>query len=239
MKRRMMVGTVLGMAVSTGAAAQGVAELDDLVGARAAGAETQMEARGYKATVSTVVRDQRYTFWWNERRKRCVSVSTMDGRYASIQPVPAGNCDDAQAAAPDPDAGSLVLVCYGAGTKPGVSPSRYEWNPWSHKWEWSTPQTVPQGYSSDVQVELYGDHGRIHPGKSLVPPIHSGGDNGWWEIDGLSVTATQISGSYRLNGMNKPRFTIDRRTGRIDIQAMTKFTGQCDQGHWSKGQKRF
>lgn len=234
-------------AFPTYAHAQGVSDLNDLVGARAAGAETQMEARGYRATVSNAVRDQRFTFWWSDRKKQCVSVSTVDGRYASIQPVPAGNCDAEQARAPEygagpdspADARSLVLVCYGAGTKPAAATPRYSWNPWEHKWEWSSPGLTTKGYSSDVQIELYGDHGRIHLGKSLVPPIHSGGDNGWWDIDGLVVNDAQISGTYRLNGMNKPRFTIDRRTGRIDIRAMTNFTGQCDMGDWGKGQRRF
>lgn len=229
------------------AAAQGVADLNDLVGARAAGGETQMLARGYEATVSNTVRDQRFTFWWNQRKGQCVSVSTVDGRYASIESVPAGNCDKGQSAAPAyganqqpaQDPNSLVLVCYGAGTTPTVAPPRYAWNPWTHKWEWSTPQTTTQGFSSDVQIELYGDHGRIHLGKTLVPPIHSGGDNGWWDIENLSVTPTLISGSYRLNGMNKPRFTVDRRTGRIEVNAVTKFTGQCDSGDWGKGQARF
>jgi hypothetical protein len=227
--------------------AQGADDLSDLVGARAAGAETQMEARGYVATVSNTVRDQRYVFWWNQRKGACVSVSTVDGRYASIQPVPAGNCDKGEEGKPAygaaqssaDDGKSLVLVCYGAGTKPTVAPPRYAWNPFNHKWEWSTPQTTAQGFNSDVQIELYGDHGRIHLGKSLVPPIHSGGDNGWWDIENLSVTATQISGTYRLNGMNKPRFTVDRRTGRITVAAVTNFNGQCDQGDWAKGQARF
>lgn len=247
MKRAMIIAIGLNLAMSTAALSQGVDDLDDLVGSRAAGAETQMEARGYRATVSNVVRDQRYTFWWNDRKSTCVSVSTVDGRYASIQPVPKGNCSDSQTSASAyggdrtsaSDPNSLVLVCYGAGTKPVVAAPRYSWNPWDHKWEWSAPQNVPKGYSSDVQIELYGDHGRIHLGKSLLPPIHSGGDNGWWDIDDLSVTPTQISGTYRLNGMNKPRFSIDRRSGRIDIRAITNFTGQCDVGEWGKGQPRF
>ncbi len=232
---------------SAAAQAQGVDDLKDLVGARAAGGYTQLQARGYRATVSNTVRDQRFTFWWNERKGRCVSVSTVDGRYAAIEPVPSGNCDAGSDAAPaygagephQPDPNSLVLVCYGAGTKPTVAPQRYSWNPWSHKWEWSTPQTTAQGFSSDVQIELYGDHGRIHLGKSLVPPIHSGGDNGWWDIENLEVTPDRITGTYRLNGMNKPRFTVDRRTGRIDVKAVTNFAGQCDMGDWGKGERRF
>ena len=31
-----------------------------------------------------------------------------------------------------------------------------------------------QGLNSDVQLELYGDHGRIRLGPKLVPPIHAG-----------------------------------------------------------------
>jgi hypothetical protein len=233
--------------VSTGnAQAQSAPDLADLVGARAAGAETQMEARGYRATGGNTVRDQRYTFWWNERRGKCVSVSTVDGRYAAIQSVPAGNCDDgggspdyAGGAHSDPNA--LVLVCYGGGSKPTVTSSPdYRWNSKNHKWEWgSTIQSGTTGFSSDVQIELYGDHGRIHLGPSLVPPIHSGGSNGWWDLENLVVSADRISATYRLNGMNKPRLTIDRRSGRIDIKAMTNFSGQCDIGNWGNGQRRF
>ncbi len=228
--------------------AQTVPDLGDLVGARAAGAETQMEARGYRAAGGSTVRDMKFTFWWNERKRTCVSVSTVEGRYASIQAVPAGNCDTGggsqpadQAGARADDGSSLVLVCYGAGTRPtGTTKPAYDWNPSKHKWEWSnTLQSSTQGFSSDVQLELYGDHGRVHLGPSLVPPIHSGGSNGWWDLDNLSVTPAQITASYRLNGMNKPRLTIDRRTGRIDIRAVTNFSGQCDIGDWGDGKRRF
>lgn len=229
--------------------AQSVPDLADLVGARAAGAETQMEARGYRESGGSTVRDMKFTFWWNDRRRACVSVSTVEGRYASIQSVPPGNCDDGSAAAMgaqgqgggSDDAASLVLVCYGAGTRPGVTTApQYAWNPRTQKWEWSsTVRGTTEEFSSDVQIELYGDHGRIHLGPSLVPPIHSGGANGWWDLDDLSVTPTRITAGYRLNGMNKPRLTIDRRTGQIEIKAMTTFNGRCDIGDWADGQRRF
>lgn len=230
--------------------AQQVSELIDLIGARAAGGETQMEARGYRVVGGNTVRDQRFTFWWNDRKQECVSVSTIDGRYASIQRIPPGNCDISAAQSlaarptyPEPrsDAASLVLVCYGAGTKPSVTTQpRYSWNSSKHKWEWSNDIVgTTQGFGSDVQIELYGDHGRIHLGPNLVPPIHSGGDNGWWDLDNLVVSGDRISASYRLNGMNKPRLTVDRRSGRITIQAITNFEGQCDIGNWSAGQRRF
>lgn len=246
MARKVMFAAATGaMALSLPALAQSAPDLADLVGARAAGAETQMEARGYRITGGSTVRDIKFTFWWNDRKQSCVSVSTVEGRYTAIDTVPAGNCDAGGSAPPPPQtsaaSGSLVLVCYGGGSKPtATTRPTYTWNSDKHKWEWgSTLQSTQQGFSSDVQIEIYGDHGRIHLGPDLVPPIHSGGSNGWWDLTNLVVTPTLITASYRLNGMNKPKVTIDRRTGRIEIREMTSFSGQCDMGDWSQGQRRF
>ncbi|WP_411339020.1 hypothetical protein V6U71_13965 [Sphingopyxis sp. J-6] len=244
---------VAAIALPAPALAQPASDVADLAGARAAGGETQLLARGYVARFSNTVGEQRYTFWWNARTGRCISVSTVDGRYGVLIVVPAENCRDVDADAPtldhhqpaaDPgyrDPGSLVLVCYGAGTRPTVQNNpRYSWNPHAHKWEWSNElSNSAQGFNSDIQLELYGDHGRIHLGPKLVPPIHSGGDNGWWDLDNLVVTPDRITASYRLNGLNKPKLTVDRRSGRITIAAQTNFSGQCDIGDWGAGQRRF
>lgn len=74
------------------AAAQSAPDVADLVGARGAGGETQLLARGYESRGGNVVRDTRYTFWWNARTGRCISVATADGRYSAITAVPAENC---------------------------------------------------------------------------------------------------------------------------------------------------
>ena len=193
------------------------------------------------------MRDQRFTFWWNPRNSQCISVSTMDGRYASIQAVPAPNCGVAAAPAQRPypsserDPNSLVLVCYGAGTRPTVkSEPSYSWDDKRHKWhESDTIESTREGFSSDVQIELYGDHGRIHLSAPLIAPINSGGDHGWWDLDNLQVGPDRITASYRINGMNKPKLSVDRRSGRIDIQGGTTFSGQCDIGNYGGGQRRF
>ncbi len=239
------------------AQAQSAPDVADLVGARGAGGETQLLARGYESRGGHVVRDTRFVFWWNERTGRCISVATTDGRYSAITAIPAANCDSgrdpqrAEVPAVDHsvqpgergyrDPGSLVLVCYGAGTRPTVtSKPSYSWNPWKHKWEWSNEVgNSAQGFTSDVQIELYGDQGRIHLGPKLVAPIHSGDDHGWWDLDNLVVTPDRITASYRINGLNKPKLTVDRRSGRITIQAATNFSGQCDSGDWGAGQRRF
>jgi hypothetical protein len=250
--RPLLAALLLASVFPAAASAQSAPDVADLVGARAAGGETQLLARGYESRFSNVVGDQRYTFWWNARTGRCISVSTVDGRYGALIAVPAENCRDASGPAPvdhhqpaaEPgyrDPGSLVLVCYGAGTRPTVQNNpRYSWNPRDHKWEWSNElSNSAQGFNSDVQIELYGDHGRIHLGPKLVAPIHSGDDHGWWDLDNLVVTPDRITASYRINGLNKPKLTVDRRSGRITIQAITNFSGQCDAGDWAAGQRRF
>ncbi|HJS10646.1 hypothetical protein [Sphingopyxis sp.] len=250
--RPLLPALLLASAFPATAFAQSAPDVADLAGARAAGGETQLLARGYESRFSNTVGDQRYTFWWNARTGRCISVSTVDGRYGALIAVPAENCRDAGSAAPvdhhqpaaEPgyrDPGSLVLVCYGAGTRPTVQNNpRYSWNPRNHKWEWSNElSNNAQGFNSDVQIELYGDHGRIHLGPKLVAPIHSGDDHGWWDLDNLVVTPDRITASYRINGLNKPKLTVDRRSGGITIQAITNFSGQCDSGDWAAGTRRF
>ena len=256
MRRALPLSLLASAAFSVPALAQSAPDVADLVGARGAGGETQLLARGYESRHSNPVGDQRYTFWWNQRTGRCISVATTDGRYSAIIGVPAENCQgdaprggyappaDHHAPPTEPgyrDASSLVLVCYGAGNRPSVTTTpRYDWNRSKHKWEWSNDVVgTTQGFNSDVQIELYGDQGRIHLGPSLVPPIHSGGHEDWWDLENLVVTPDRITATYRLNGLNKPKVDIDRRSGRIQLKAQTNFSGQCDVGNWGAGQRRF
>lgn len=67
-------------------------DVRDLVGARAAGGETQLQARGYVNVGGQTGDDRKWTYWWNERRGTCLSVATMNGRYDSIVSTPAPDC---------------------------------------------------------------------------------------------------------------------------------------------------
>lgn len=235
------------LAAQNAAAQQTPPDVADLVGARAAGAETQLQARGYQFVRGTASETTRWNFWWSPVQQQCVSVSVSDGRYQAITSVPRENCTAGQAApAPAAEPASpaadetLVLICYGQGNRPTAETRRsYEWNRDRHRFEPTTRvESGTQAFESDVQVELYGDHGRIHLGSRLVPPIHSGGSNGWWDLSDLVVTPDRITAHYRLNGLNRPRLTIDRRTGHISIDAATDFSGMCDAGDWG-GRNRF
>jgi hypothetical protein len=219
-------------------AAQAPSDLSDLVGARAAGGETQLEARGYRHVVTNTVRDTKWAFWWSERKRQCISVATTDGRYAAIAGVPVANCDapgDDAAPVRASDGGNrgerVTLVCIGAGSGPATqSNSGYRYNSKTRKFEPEFGTTLGrEAFSSDLEIEIAGGLGRIRPSGKLVSPLHSGGIEGWWLIEGLMITPDRITGEYRMNGLNKPRIDYDRRTRIVRIRAATEFTGRCEE----------
>src|SRR3546814_7233832 len=68
--RPLLPALLLASVFPAAAFAQSAPDVADLAGARAAGGETQLLARGYESRFSNVVGDQRYTFWWNARTGR-------------------------------------------------------------------------------------------------------------------------------------------------------------------------
>lgn len=84
---------LLALAPLASATAQSTpSDVRDLVGARAAGGEAQLQARGYVSAGGQTGDDRKWTYWWNERRGVCLSVATMNGRYDSIVSTPAPDC---------------------------------------------------------------------------------------------------------------------------------------------------
>jgi hypothetical protein len=72
---------------ATPAVAPAAPSVADLVGARAAGGESTMQARGY-----TVARTQGLTAYWWHPAGNCVRVVTANGRYSVVQQAAASNC---------------------------------------------------------------------------------------------------------------------------------------------------
>jgi hypothetical protein len=66
--------------------------LEDMVGARAGQAEGEIQRRGYRNVGGEKSDDRSYTYWWSDERRQCVTIATMDGRYASVTPSPAPDC---------------------------------------------------------------------------------------------------------------------------------------------------
>ena len=67
----------------------------DLVGARAAGGEQELQRRGYRSTRSESAPGGRFVFWRTPQRG-CIEVRVADGRFQTIRPVSNNACDDNQ-----------------------------------------------------------------------------------------------------------------------------------------------
>ena len=149
---------------------------------------------------------------------------------------------DAAPAMAQSDSGETInLICSGHGEKLGSGyVNTLEWDRYDHKYRTrSGVQTEMQTFSSAVTLQIYGNDGRIRLPEKLIPPLNSGGDHQhWWQLNDLIVGADEIRASYRLNGLNKPKLKIDRRTGEISIKGTGQdFSGTCDKV--DPGQKRF
>jgi hypothetical protein len=91
-------------------------------------------------------------------------------------------------------------------------------------------ELTAEQFDASVMVQVWPGGGRIRLPKKLIPPINTRGTDGWWDLQDVSVGPDTISARYRLNGLNKPEMTIDRRSGEIRIVGAVSyaFRGECD-----------
>lgn len=61
--------------------------VSDLVGARAAGVETELQSRGFRNVASVPSDNSKITIWWNGNSRQCLQVITADGRADSITDI--------------------------------------------------------------------------------------------------------------------------------------------------------
>lgn len=144
----------------------------------------------------------------------------MDG-YAGSEAPPGGF-----GAASD----EVHLTCFGEGKKPQTRTYRtFRWDRREREFDTNYHTYLSNSdFDSMVQIDIVGNSGHIWLPKDLQPPIHSGGDHGWWEIRDLRMSSASIYGRYRLNGLNKPHIRIDRRSGRLEIDGQRSFKGYCE-----------
>ena len=220
------------------ARAQTPPDLQDLVGARGAGGETQMQARGYQLVRATRVRDQSWTFWWSDVQRACVAISTTEGRYAALNRIPDANCQPGGVAGNTPPqphrSDAITLVCYGQGEHAAyTSHSGYEWNDKRQHYEpVQRMETGTEQFQTGVQFDFRDGGGRVHLSGKLIPPFNSGGSDGWWPLEDVQMSPDRINARYHVSGLNRASVVIDRRSGMVEIKGMPGFNGKCDAGDW-------
>lgn len=230
------------------ASAQSPRGLEDLMGARAAGGETQLRARGYEYVRGQTGDDRVWTTWWNPRTRTCITVSTVNGRYDAITASPAPDCNEAHDRPTTLPAGpvrpmsvpsesfapafDLGLVCFGEGQRPQLATKYgYNWDDKKRRYTYGNRSELEmQDFDASLNIQLWEGGGRVRLPKKLIPPLNSRGQDGWWNLDSVITGRDTITAQYRLNGLNKPKLTIDRRSGRISIRGAADyaFSGTCD-----------
>ena len=80
---------VLGLSV---AAQNTPSDLRDLVGVRASSGQNELRNRGYDYVKTEEGGDRKYTYYWSNSRRQCISVMTYNGRYDAIVSTPPFDC---------------------------------------------------------------------------------------------------------------------------------------------------
>jgi hypothetical protein len=126
----------------------------------------------------------------------------------------------------------LGVVCFGDGQKPRTMTAYgWTWNPDRDRYDSAGRiELQTQAVDAALTIQIWEDGGRIRLPRALIPPINSRGDHGWWDLTEVAVSRERITARYRLNSLNKPALTIDRRSGRIIIQGVSSygFRGECE-----------
>ena len=126
----------------------------------------------------------------------------------------------------------LHLACYGSGEKQASKfTNDYYWDRREQKYRsHNGVESVTRTFETGVSIDLAGGQGRIHLAKKVLPPLNNGGEgDGWWRLDDVYVTPDEIRATYKLNGLNRPKLRIDRRSGAITMTGLNvDFTGRCD-----------
>lgn len=85
-----------------------------------------------------------------------------------------------------------------------------------------------QDYIEQLDVEIFGNEGRIRLPRITLPPIR-GGKGGWFELGDLELSERAITARAKINFVNKPKVYIDRMTGTISINGMNgNYIGRCE-----------
>jgi hypothetical protein len=157
------------MLLATAGAQSTPPELRDLVGARAAGGESQLQARGYAHAGTETGADRKWGYWWHAQRRQCIVVATSDGRYASIATTPAADCgkaNESSATATPAELRDLVgtrasggepqLRARGYTALGALKPDERKWSYW-----WNAPRrqciavaTVDERYASIISAPV-------------------------------------------------------------------------------------
>lgn len=94
LSKKAILFLIIGIFTAVSATAQDTpSDVRDLVGARASSGESQLRRRGYDFVKTTEGSDRKWSNWWKQSTRTCITVATVEGRYDSITTSPAFDCN--------------------------------------------------------------------------------------------------------------------------------------------------
>jgi hypothetical protein len=149
--------------LSSIASAQAPRDLGDLVGARAAGGETQLEERGYVHIKTQKGDDRAWSYWWQPKHRACVSVAVFDGRFDAITTTPAADCNQGSAKADGKDgSGAAAAAAIGVALVgvAALAHSSHNHDNGKHLDDEATDSQFERGYRDGLYAQSYHNYDR-------------------------------------------------------------------------------
>lgn len=154
-------------------------------------------------------------------------VCTLQSSAAAPQSVPSTPVAD----------DTVRLQCPGEGTVATVTTDRVtEYDKDKREFETHNElRNTDARVRGTVELELApvadGYQGRIRLPRDLVPPIHSGDSGGWWSLEDVRTDGDVVHAKFRLNRFNRPTLRLDRRTGDLSLDGLSRFNGTCNRAN--------
>jgi len=123
----------------------------------------------------------------------------------------------------------IHLVCSGAGSIAATQTSYANtYDSKTKRYNYGTVNTsVRRPFSGSAEVNISDAGARIKLPGDMIPALSSDHD-GWFPINDVMADDRRISGSIKINLLNKPELLIDRMTGQLTLKGgMEDFTGAC------------
>ncbi|OUL96497.1 hypothetical protein [Paraburkholderia hospita] len=136
--------------------------------------------------------------------------------------------------------GTTALLCQGSGS---VLESRVsngmEYGDKTHSYNKSTNSSTTgrRPFSGAVNVEIAGNSVRMRLPHEIMPKLNSARD-GWFTLDDVFVGEKEITGTLKLNTVNRAKVRIDRTTGQLTlVSGFEDFDGTCNKLDTNSGPK--
>lgn len=135
---------------------------------------------------------------------------------------------------------TTALLCLGSGSvlESRVS-SGMEYDNKTHSFDKSTnySTTGRRPFNGSVNVEIAADNVRMRLPHEIVPPLNSARD-GWFTLNDVFVGEKEITGTVKLNAVNRAKVRLDRMTGQLTLAGgFEDFDGTCNKVDTNSGPK--